>query len=187
MNTTLCTGRSRARQRNLGHDLGAAELARETALPRHAEHAADGAADLRRHAQAAARQQHAFDRLAVGQADQQARRAVGGRVLGAQGRQAGQFIDQGRQGLAQGLGQVMLDPPAPAVLRPRLRPASQHMRGVAGAGAQAGQSLSELLELHRRRGRRKASGQAGSIDASDRFSGPPIRTARATRALLAKR
>ena len=139
----------RARQRDLGDDLGAAELAQQTALPGHAEHAAHRAADLRRHAQAAARQQHALHRLAIGQLDQQARRAVSGRVFGAQPCQCGEIGHKRRQLLAQRQRQVMLDLPPPAVLRTHLHPAAQDMRRVAGVGAEAGQSLAELFDAHR--------------------------------------
>ena len=97
----------------------------------------------------AAGQQHALDRLAVGQPDQQARRAVRGRVLGAQPRQPGQLIDERRQFAAQRLRQVMLDPPPSAVLRPGLRPTAQHMGLMPGAGAQALQALADLLDAHR--------------------------------------
>jgi len=55
----------RAGQGHLGHELGAADLAQQAVLARHAEHAAHGTTHLRRHAQAITRQQHAFDRLAV--------------------------------------------------------------------------------------------------------------------------
>jgi hypothetical protein len=69
-----------ARERDLGDDLGAAELALEAADAGHAEGAADRAADLRRDAQPPARQQHRFDAGAVGEADEEAaqrRRADG--------------------------------------------------------------------------------------------------------------
>jgi hypothetical protein len=72
----LLHGAPRARQRHLRDDLGAADLAQQAVAAGHAEHAADRAADLRRHAQAVARQQHALHRLAVGELDEQARRAV---------------------------------------------------------------------------------------------------------------
>ena len=61
-----------AGQHHLGDDLGAGELAQQAVAPGHAEDAADRAADLGRHAQPVARQQHALDRLAVGEFDQQA-------------------------------------------------------------------------------------------------------------------
>jgi hypothetical protein len=46
MKTTLRTGALAPRQRHLGHDLGAAELAQQPRAAGHAEHAAHRAADL---------------------------------------------------------------------------------------------------------------------------------------------
>jgi hypothetical protein len=130
----------RARQRHLRHDLGAAELAREPALARLAEHAAHRAAHLGGHAQAVAlagcRQQHGLDGLPVGQRDQQARRAVGRRVLGLQAGERREFVAQRRQRVAQGLRQVMLDAAPAGGLRLGLDPAAQHVLLVRGVGAE---------------------------------------------------
>jgi hypothetical protein len=67
---------------DLGDHFAAAHLTQQAITASHAEGAANGAADLRRDAQAVARQQHAFDGLTVGQFDEQARRAVLARVFG---------------------------------------------------------------------------------------------------------
>ena len=136
----------RARERHLRNDLGTAQLAQQAALPRHAEDTADRAADLGRHAQAAARQQHAFHGLAVGELDQQARRTVGRGVLRNEAGQRGKFVGKRRQRMAQRLRQVVLDLPAAAVLRTRLDPAAQHMRHVGGVGAERLQALADLFD-----------------------------------------
>jgi len=137
-----------ARQRHLGHDLGAAHLAQQAFAPGHAEQAAHRTAHLRRDTQAVARQQHAFHRLAVGQVHQQPRGAVFGRMFGAQARQACQLCLQGRQGLAQGLRQQVLGPPPAAVLRQGLGPQAQHALFMEGFGAQRTQALAQGFDAH---------------------------------------
>jgi len=61
-----------AGEHDLGHDLGAAELADQPVASGHAEDAAHRAAKLGRHAQAVTRQQHTFHHLLIGQRHQQA-------------------------------------------------------------------------------------------------------------------
>ena len=136
------------RQRHLRDDLGAAQLAQQAALPGHAKHAAHRAADLRRHAQAVARQQHRLDRLAVVQADQQARRAIVARVLGNQPRQPIQIGLERRQLCAHRQRQEVLRLAPRAVLRQGLRPQPQHAVLVTRQGAVIAQSLAQLGQSH---------------------------------------
>jgi hypothetical protein len=152
----------RARQRHLGDDLGAAELALQPADAGHAEQAADRAADLRRHAQAVARQQHGLDGLAVGEVDQQPLAAVGGRVPAAQPRQAGELVGQRRQRLAQRARQEVLERAPPGVLRPRLCPVAQHARLVQRPRAQGAQAIAQGDELHRTLSRAPAAARRGN-------------------------
>ena len=142
-----------ARQHHLRDDFGAAELAQQPALAGLAEHATDGAAELCRDAHAVARQQHAFHRLAVGEFDQQARRAVGAGVSGAQPRERFQFGEQGRQGRARFERQEVFGPAFAAALRQRVRPQAQHAVLVAWFGAMSAQALAQGVDLHGGRGR----------------------------------
>mgnify|MGYP006929324201 CR=1 FL=1 len=138
----------RARQRHLGHDLGAAHLAHQATLPRHAEHAAHRATDLGGHAQSTARQQNTLDHLTIGQRHQQARRAVLPRVFGHQARQTGEFVGQRGQRRHQRGGQETGRLAAPAELRQGLRPQAQHALRVAGVGAERAQALVEVFDAH---------------------------------------
>jgi hypothetical protein len=135
-------------QRHLGDDLGAAKLAQQTAAPGHAEAAADGAADLARHAQAVALQQHAFHRLTVGQLHQEARGAVGTAMLGSDPRQRCQLRGQCRQRDTQRLREKILGGDGPAIERPPLRPGAQDALLVAGLGAGTAQGLPDLVDTH---------------------------------------
>ena len=87
----------RPRQRHLGDDLGAAELAQQPVAAGHAEDTAHGAAHLRGHANAIAGQQHALHRLAIRQRHQQAHRAVFTGVLRLHPRETGELRLQARQ------------------------------------------------------------------------------------------
>ena len=62
-----------AREHHLGDDLGAAELAQQAVAAAHAKHTAHGTTHLRRDAQTAAWQQHAFHHQAIAQFHQQPR------------------------------------------------------------------------------------------------------------------
>ena len=139
-----------ARERHLRHDLGAAELALQAAAAAHAEHAAHRATHLRRDAQPVARQQHALHRLGIGQLDEQARRAVTRRMLGAQACEAGELGGERRQRLAQRERQKGLDAAAPARLRPGLRPQAQHAPLMLGAGPEGAQALADGFDQHGR-------------------------------------
>jgi hypothetical protein len=140
-----------AGQGHLSNDLGAAELAQQTAPPGHAEAAADSAADLARHAQAVARQQHAFHRLAVSQRHQKARRAVGATMFGSHPRQAGQFRSQRRQRGPHRLREKVLGRDRTAIERQPLRPGTQDALLVAGLGTGLAQGFPDLFDTHGRR------------------------------------
>ena len=175
-----------ARQHHLGDDLGTAELALQAAGAGHAEHAADRAADLGRHADPAARQQHGFHRLSVGQVDQQAGRSVCARMPRAQARERRQLGLQRRQGLAKAARQEVADRTAAGVLGLGLRPVAQHPRFVARPGAQAAQALADPFDVHRLQRRWQlmvrecAIGVVGSRTiqppSRDMASPPPLRT-----------
>jgi hypothetical protein len=64
------------RQHHLGDDLGTAQLAQQAGASGHAKTAADRATDLGGHADTVARKQHAFNGLAIGQIEKQARRPI---------------------------------------------------------------------------------------------------------------
>jgi hypothetical protein len=138
-----------ARQRHLGHDLGAAQLALQAAGAGHAEHAAHGAADLRADAQTTARQQHAFHGLAVGQRHQQAFGAVVARVARLQLRQTGQFVRQCGQRMAHGQGHEAVQRPFAGVLRQGTCPQPQHTLLVSWVGPQGAQALADPGDVHR--------------------------------------
>ena len=148
MNTTFVTARRLPRERHLGDDLGAAELALEAADAGHAEHAADGAAHLARHAQAAARQQHRFDRAAVGQRDDEAPRAVGAGVVGAQHGERMQLgFERGQRRTHRERKEVFGTTPA---LRQRLgaRPLTQHALFMHLQCAEGAQATTQDFEMH---------------------------------------
>jgi hypothetical protein len=88
--------------------------------------------------------------LTVGQRDEQARRAVGGRVFGLQAREGREFVGQCRQRVAQGARQVVLDAAPAAVLRLGLRPAAQDVLFVGGVGAEGAEAVAEGGDLHGR-------------------------------------
>ena len=160
MKTTFFTGGAPA-ERHLRDDLGTAELAQEAVLAGHAEGAADGAADLGRDAEAVARQQHAFDHLAVGERDEQARRAVFACMFGTHLREGIEFGPQRRQVLTHGERQVVLGRPRPAVERLRDQPGAQHAFLVAGFGAERAQALADGFDAHGVSVRRAANGVSG--------------------------
>ena len=141
-------GAQGARQHHLRHDLAAGHLPYQAVAARHAELAADGAADLARHAQAIARQQHAFHRLAVVQPHQQARRTVGARMGAEQLEHALQLGIERRQGLAHGQRQEVFGAAPALVVRLALYPVAQHALFVQGLGAQGAQALAEVIDLH---------------------------------------
>jgi hypothetical protein len=87
-------------------------------------------AHLRRNAQPIARQQHAFDGLAVAQPHQQALAAVSRGVGGVQAGKGAQVMLDGRQCGPQRRGQEVLDPPFARILRTSLRPMAQHAVGM---------------------------------------------------------
>ena len=136
-----------ARERDLGDDLGAAELALEAADAGHAEHAADRAADLGRDAQAAARQQHGLDRAAVGQADEQAARAVGAGVVGTQHGERAQLGFERRQRGAQRERQEVLGASLSLGLRLGPRPLAQHALLVQRPGAEGAQAMAQGFDV----------------------------------------
>jgi hypothetical protein len=138
-----------ARERHLGDDLGAAQLAQQTIAPGHAEHAADRAAHLRRHAQSVARQQHALHGLAVGQLHQQALGAVVGGVGRTHLRERAVVTDQRGQRVAQRQRQEVRGTPRAAVGRQRLQPVAQHQRLVRRAGAAVAHALPQFVQAHR--------------------------------------
>ncbi len=136
-----------ARERDLGDDLATVELAQQAVLAGHAEHAAHRAADLGGHAQALARQQHALDRLAVGELDQQPGAVLAG-VLGAHaGQCAERGLELGQRGL-QGLGQAIGFGARAGVERVPLQPGAQQAGLVAGSGAERAQMLAEEFDFH---------------------------------------
>jgi len=137
------------RQHHLRHDLGAADLAQQALAPGHAEHAADRAADLGRHAQTVARQQHALDRLTIGQFDQQARRTVLAGVLRAQAGQAVQIGQQRRHGVAHGLREEIVGATAATFGRQHLRPNPQNPLFVTGFRTLGTQALAYEINAHR--------------------------------------
>ena len=149
MNTTFFTVTPGARQHHLGDDLGAAELAQQAVAAGHAEDAADRAADLGRDAQAVARQQHAFHRLAVAQFDQQARGAVRAGVLANAARaSAASSAARAGRAVAHGQREELLRPDRAAVQRQRPRPRPQHALLVAGLGAEVAQALADVFDAH---------------------------------------
>ena len=139
-------GSPRARERDLGGDLGAAEMTLEPVAARHAEETADGATDLRGHAHAVAGQEHAFDRPSVAQREQQPRRSVRARVLRAHGDErvpCGR--DVGQRG-AQPRGEVREI--RERVEREPTRPRAQHERLVARLRAGRAQLLLQRFDSH---------------------------------------
>ena len=94
-------GLPRARERDLRDDLAAREMAHEPVAARHAEHAADGATDLRRDADAVAGQEHALDRAAVVEPQQEAQRAVDAAMLRDDADERGEALRELRQRAAQ--------------------------------------------------------------------------------------
>jgi hypothetical protein len=129
----LAHGLEAARQRHLGDDLGAAQLALQPALPGHAEQTADRTAHLAADADTVARQQHAFDGLAILQRQQQPCRAVFCGVLRLQAQQAGELGPESRQRFAQLPRQEVLWLALASVQRQGLRP--QAAAGAARAAA----------------------------------------------------
>ena len=144
---------ARARQGHLRDDLGAADLAQQAVLARHAEHAAHRATHLRGHAQAIARQQHALTCLAVLQAHEQALGAVRAGVGRAQRRQAHDFAHERIEPLAHGLGQEVFGAALAAALRQGLGPQAQHALLVDGLGAERAQALADVFDAHGEKGR----------------------------------
>ena len=134
-----------ARQSHLGHDFGAAHLPYQAFAPGHAKHAAHRATHLARNTQAVTRQQHAFHRLAILQAHQQARRAVLPRVLLAQGGQACKRGAEYWQSLAHRRGHEAVQRPAPTVLGLGLSPQAQHALLVQGVRTPCTQMLADVL------------------------------------------
>ena len=137
-----------ARQDHLRHDFAAGDLPDQTIAARHAELAADGATDLAGHAQAVARQQHAFHRLAIVQSHQQARGTVRARMGAEQFQHALQFEVKRGQGLAHGQRQKILGAAPALVVRLPLDPVAQHALFVQGLGAEGAQALAEMIDLH---------------------------------------
>ena len=139
-----------ARQCHLGDDLGAADLADQAVAAGHAEHAADRAADLGGDAQAAFGQQHGLGGLAVVQAQQQADRAVVGRVLRAQLHQAAQLGQQPVPECTQRFAQAVLGRARAAWRGQRLRPLAQQALRLPGVGARRVQTGDDVGDLHGR-------------------------------------
>lgn len=137
-------------ERHLGDDLGAAELAQQAVAARHAEDAADRAADLGRHAQAIARQQHALHRLAVAQLDQQPRGAVLAAVFGAQTGERRQLGRERGQRLADAPRVELLGRRRAAIERQAPRPGTEQALLVAGLGAAVAQTLADVFDTHGR-------------------------------------
>ena len=157
----------RAGERHLRDDLRAAEVALEAVPARHAEHAADRAADLGRDAQGIARQQDALHRPAVGQFDQQARGTI---LAGVPGTQACDRPQVGRnrgQCSADLQGEKMLGPAPAAVQRQRLRPGPQQRLLVAGFCAERAKPLADVFDAH---GQRRMLASAGSLAAVARIA-----------------
>ena len=136
-----------ARERDLGDDLGAAELAQQAVLAGHAEHAAHRAAELGGHAQPVARQQHALHGLAIGELDQQAG-AVLARVFRAHPRERTQRRLEFRECGLQCLGQAVGFGARTSVQRQALQPRAQQAGLVAGAGAERAQALADGVDVH---------------------------------------
>jgi FKBP-type peptidyl-prolyl cis-trans isomerase FkpA len=137
-----------AGERDLGDDLGTAELALEAADAGHAEHAADRAPDLARHAQAAARQQHGLDRAAVREADQKAPRPVGTEMVGTQHGERMQLGFERRQRRAQRQRQEVGRAAPPLNLGFGARPLAKHALLVDGPCAERAQTVTEGFEVH---------------------------------------
>ena len=145
----LAHGAAFAREHHLGHDLGAAELAQQAVAAAHAEHTSHGTTHLRRNAQAAARQQHAFHHLAIGQFHQQPCDAFSGGMFTAQARQSIQFRFNGGQLVAQRKRKESLCGTALPVVRADLAPAAQQTIFVARLGAEITQALAKVGDTHR--------------------------------------
>jgi hypothetical protein len=177
MKTTFFTGPPRACQRDLGHDLGAAQLAQQPVAARHAEAAAHRAADLGRHAQPVARQQGGLHALAVGQVDQQPRRAVGRRVLRAQPGQALQRGHQRGQAVAQRARQEVVGRVPAAVQRQRLRPAAQQVLFVDRPRTQGAQAVLQVDDAHGGGQCRSGPVAARSAPRAGKDGRPPVRQA----------
>ncbi|ODV17136.1 MAG: hypothetical protein ABT25_30115 [Variovorax sp. SCN 67-20] len=141
-----------ARERHLGNDLGAAHLPQQAVAARHAELAPDGAADLRRNAEAVTRQQHAFDGLAVRQRHQQPLGAIGARMDRVDARQPCQFGLDGRQGFHQRRREETRRQAPAAVARQRMGPQPQDPLLVAGARAGFPESSFQFVDSHAMRG-----------------------------------
>ena len=148
MKTTFFTGRRGAPARPAPPSPRSPSWRTRPSLPGHAEHAADGAADLRRDAQAVARQQHAFDRLAVGQSTSSRSEPSAPGCCRLQARQAFQLRLDLRQGRTQRRRQEGLDGALAAGLRQRLRPQAQNAKRVGRRGAGGAQRLPQLFDLH---------------------------------------
>ena len=135
-----------AREHHLGDDLGAAELAQQAALAGHAESAAHRTADLRRHAHAAARQQHAFHRLAVRERHQPPRGTVLAGMLGAHACQRLQLESQPRQGAAHRFRRRLGG--LEALERPGVGPGPQQRLDMPRLGALVRQARTEMGDAH---------------------------------------
>ena len=136
----------RTGERDLRHDLAARELAREAVAARHAEHAADRAADLRRDADAVAGQQHALDGAAVVEREQEARRLVGAAMLRANRDEAGELRRQRRQSALQHARQPRVLALRERVERQPAHPGAQHQRLVPRPRAGRAQRLTQVVE-----------------------------------------
>jgi hypothetical protein len=128
------------RQHHLGDDLGTAELAQQAAAPGHAKTAADGAADLGRHAHAVARQQHAFHGLAIGQFEQAGAPTHRRRMLGAHPRQAIELAPSAGKAARSVAGKKSAAGTGPLIQRPAAGPGAQDAFGMDRSGAGLGQA-----------------------------------------------
>ena len=136
----------RPRERDLRHDLAAREVAREAVAAGHAEHAADGAADLRRDADAVAGQQHALDRAAVVEREQEARRGVGAAMLRTHRDEAGEPRRQRGQGAVQRARQLRVLALRERIERQPAHPRAQHQRLVPRPRAGGAQRLAQSVQ-----------------------------------------
>ncbi len=138
---------------DLGNNLGTAQLTQQSALAGHAEHTANGAADLTGHAQAVARQQYAFHHLPIGQLHQQARRTVGRWMFGTQPRQSVDLGAQRRQPCAHAQRQEVLGLllATADIERQTLEPGTGHSPDMTGLGADIGEALLQVWDSHRAR------------------------------------
>ncbi len=148
----LADGAQAARERHLGDDLGRVELAQQAAATGHAEDATDGTAELGRDAYAVARQQHALDQLAIGQAHQQPFGSIRIGVARVQGGQRGKLLFELGQQRAHASRHEVIEPTPAGILRQGIAPQPQHALQVLGFGTGRDQPRLDCRQTDRHHG-----------------------------------